>query len=259
MDQASTLRQIVGQQQPDGPPRKLKKGHTRVIAVTSGKGGVGKTNVVLNLALALAQMGRKVFILDADLGLANVDVLLGLTPKYTLENVLSGHKPIEDVVLTGPHDLKILPSGSGINELSEMTFEQQMQLFKELSRINEEMDYLFIDTGAGISSSVLRFNASASEVVLVSNPEPTAITDAYALMKLLAIKYHIRDFKLIANSANSERDGQSVFDRLNQVGNQFLQVNIQFLGSIPLDNHLRKCVRLQNPLMTAFPQAPAAK
>ena len=137
----------------------------RVIAVTSGKGGVGKTNIVLNLCLALSKLKRRVLLLDADMGLANVDVLLGLTPKYTLEHVMKGEKEISEIMLTGPMGFRILPSGSGISELSEMTFEQQMRLFQELSRVDDKLDYLFIDTGAGISSNVLRFNASAAEVV----------------------------------------------------------------------------------------------
>jgi flagellar biosynthesis protein FlhG len=200
-----------------------------------------------------------VFLLDADMGLANVDVLLGLTPRYTLEHVMKGEKDIMEVVLAGPGGMKVLPSSSGISELSEMSFEQQMRLFRELSRIDEVIDYLFIDTGAGISSNVLRFNASANEVVVISNPEPTSITDAYALMKLLAIKYHIREFSLIANSVLSEQDGQGVYERLNRVCEQFLRVHLTFLGSIPFDNSIRKAVRLQRPVLEAFPASPAGK
>lgn len=259
MDQANTLRQIVGQKGGDEPTAPKAVGNLRVIAITSGKGGVGKTNVVLNLCLALSRKGRKVFLLDADMGLANVDVLLGLAPKYTLEHVLTGQKSIDEVIMKGPEGLSVLPSSSGVSELSELSFDQQMQLFKELSRINEKMDYLFIDTGAGISSNVLRFNASANEVIVISNPEPTAITDAYALMKLMSIKYHIRNFKLIANSVSSEKDGQSVYDRLNQVCKQFLQVNLIYMGCIPLDSAVRKSVRQQKPVIQAYPNSPAAK
>jgi flagellar biosynthesis protein FlhG len=259
MDQASTLRQIVGHQRQGGPSARPPRRRMRVIAVTSGKGGVGKSNIVLNLCLALTRMQRRVFLLDADMGLANVDVLVGLTPRYTLEHVMNGEKDVSEVVLTGPGGVKILPSSSGISELSEMTFEQQMRLFKELSRIDDEIDYLFIDTGAGISSNVLRFNASANEVVVVANPEPTSITDAYALMKLLAIKYHIREFGLIANSVSSEQDGQAVFDRLNRVCSQFLRVHLSFLGAIPFDLSVRKAVRQQRPLLELFPASPSGK
>ncbi|HEX7928677.1 MAG TPA: MinD/ParA family protein [bacterium] len=259
MDQATTLRDIVNAQKAQASLRPGIKGPMRVIAVTSGKGGVGKTNVVLNLCLALSRLQRRVFLLDADLGLANVDVLLGMSPRYTLEHVLNGQRDIMDIVLEGPAGFKILPSGSGISELSEMSYEQQMRLFRELSRIEDDVDYLFIDTGAGISSNVLRFNASANEVIVIANPEPTSITDAYALMKLLSIKYHIREFGLIANSVISEEDGQAVYDRLNRVCGQFLNVNLNFLGMIPLDKHMRQAVRQQQALLQAVPPSPAAR
>jgi flagellar biosynthesis protein FlhG len=259
MDQANTLRQIIGHQRSAQRPRRAERGRMRVIAITSGKGGVGKTNTVLNLSLALSRLQRKVFLLDADMGLANVDVLLGLTPRHTLEHVMDGLKDISDVVVEGPLGLKILPSSSGISELSEMTFEQQMHLFRELSRLDDEIDYLFIDTGAGISSNVLRFNASANEVYLVVNPEPTSITDAYALMKLLAIKYHVHEFGLIANAVSSEQDGLNVFQRLHRVSQQFLRVHLNYLGSIPFDKHIRKAVRQQRALMELFPQSPAGR
>jgi flagellar biosynthesis protein FlhG len=259
MDQATTLRKIVGHKKGAEPEARALPAGLRVIAITSGKGGVGKTNIVLNLCLALSKLKRRVLLLDADMGLANVDVLLGLTPRYTLEHVMTGQKEVRDVMLTGPHGFRILPSGSGISELSEMTFEQQMRLFQELSTIDDELDYLFIDTGAGISSNVLRFNASANEILLIANPEPTSITDAYALMKLLAIKYHIRDFALIANSVASQADGVGVYDTLNRVCSQFLNVNLSFLGWIPFDPNIRKTVRRQKPLLELFPQSPAAR
>lgn len=266
MDQATTLRNIVEQRKSasrgsrpvDSFPAH-GSGGMRVISVTSGKGGVGKTNIVLNLCMALSKLKRRVLLLDADMGLANVDVLLGLTPKYTLEHVMAGKKSISEVMLTGPMGFHILPSGSGISELSEMSYEQQMQLFQELGKLDDRLDYLFIDTGAGISSNVLRFNASANEVLIIANPEPTSITDAYALMKLLAIKYHIRDFGLIANSVNSKAEGLGVYNTLDQVCGQFLKVNLNFLGSIPFDSAIRKTVRRQKPLLELFPQSPAAK
>lgn len=261
-DQAATLRDIVNAQTAGRtavPSQARLPATLRVIAVTSGKGGVGKTNLVLNLGLALSRMQRRVFLLDADLGLANVDVLLGLSPRYTLEQVLNNQRDIMDIVLEGPAGMRILPSGSGISELAELGREQQMRLFRELSRIGDGVDYLFIDTGAGISSNVLRFNASANEVIVVANPEPTSITDAYALMKLLSIKYHIREFGLIANSVAGEAEGVSVFDRLNRVCGQFLQVRLSYLGSVPFDKHVREAVRRQQALLDVFPQAPAAR
>jgi len=259
MDQAATLRKIVNHRKEREPVGSALDGRMRIIAITSGKGGVGKTNIVLNLCLALSLLERRVFLLDADMGLANVDVLLGLTPQYTLEHVMKGQKEIREVLLTGPAGFKILPSGSGISELSEMSFDQQMHLFEELSRIGDDYDYLFIDTGAGISSNVLRFNASANEIVIVANSEPTSITDAYALMKLLAIKYHIRDFSLIANSVASEKEGRGVFDTLHRVCSQFLNVTLTFLGSVPYDRSVHRSVRRQKPLLELFPQSPAGR
>jgi flagellar biosynthesis protein FlhG len=280
MDQATTLRQIVGQTRragtaPEGAadgaadgatgapernpePTSGRAGRLRVIAVTSGKGGVGKTNLVLNLCIALSRLERRVFLLDADMGLANVDVLLGMSPRYTIEHVLTGQKELRDIVLDGPGGFKVLPASSGISELSELTYDQQMHLFRALSSLDGEMDYLFIDTGAGISSNVLRFNASAHEIVVIASPEPTSITDAYALMKLLSIKYHLRAFSLIANSVTSEEEGQEVFDRLNKVAGQFLNVTLRYLGPVPLDKLVPKAVRLQRPFLQAFPTAPAS-
>ena len=259
MDQASTLRQIVNLKKSSEPTVVKQPAGTRVIAITSGKGGVGKTNIVLNLCIALTKLKRRVFLLDADMGLANVDVLLGLTPKYTLEHVLKGQKDINEIVLTGPFVFKLLPSSSGLSELSEMNFEQQMSLFKALSRIDEQIDYLFIDTGAGVSSNVLRFNASANEIIIVANAEPTSITDAYALMKLLAIRYHIRDFTLIANSVGSEKEGLGVYNRLDAVCRRFLQVNLTYLGSVPFDNNIRRAVRKQRAVLDIYPTSPSAK
>ncbi len=259
MDQATTLRQIIDHNRAEQARSNRAATPLRAIAITSGKGGVGKSNIVLNLCLALSRRGRRVFLLDADMGLANVDVLLGLTPKHTLEHVMSGQMQIEDIVVKGAEDFWILPSSSGISELSELSYDQQMYLFQELSRLEHSIDYLFIDTGAGISSNVMRFNASANEVIVVANPEPTSITDAYALMKLLAIKYHIREFSLIANSVNSPEDGRSVYERLNGVCEQFLKVNLSFLGSVPLDPAIPRAVRKQRPVLLSAPQSPAAR
>lgn len=257
MDQAATLRKMVSTRKP--PERKKPNSNMRVITITSGKGGVGKTNIVLNLCVALSARKHRVFLLDADLGLANVDVLLGVTPTFTLEHLLNGEKTVNEILVEGPGGVKILPGSSGISELAEMSYEQQMKLFGLLQEMDSEVDYLFIDTGAGISSNVLRFNASAGEVVIIASPEPTSITDAYALIKLLAIKYHIRAFNLIANSVNSEEDGLNVYKTLHRVCDQFLKVELNFMGSIPFDPAVRKSVRQQKPWVQAFPKAPASK
>ncbi len=252
MDQASSLRRIVHE-------TSLPRRQARVLSVTSGKGGVGKTNVSINLAYALASLGRRVYLLDADLGLANIDVLLNLTPDYTIEHVLAGEKHLRDIVLDGPGNMKVLPSGSGVVELAELGEEDQDNLMQMLAELEESIDYLIIDTGAGISSGVLRFNVSADEVLLVATPDPSSLTDAYSTIKVMVNRYNVRSFNLIANSVASQAEGRNVFERLQKVTRDFLQVELNYLGYIPRDTDLAKSVRMQRPLLEAFPNSPAAK
>jgi len=252
MDQASSLRRIV--HETSLPTRKA-----RVLSVTSGKGGVGKTNVSINLACALAEKGRRVYLLDADLGLSNIDVLLNLTPDYTIEHVLSGEKRLREIVVDGPSNIKVLPSSSGVVELADLGEEDQQRLIFMLEELEDSIDYLIIDTGAGISSGVLRFNVSADEVLLVATPDPSSLTDAYSTIKVMVNRYNVRSFNLIANSVSSQEEGRSVFERLQKVTRDFLQVELNYLGFIPRDTDLAKSVRMQKPLLEAFPQSPAAK
>ncbi len=257
-DQASTLRKLVNTDKPQKgqTPNKRK---VRVISVTSGKGGVGKTNITINLAYALSKMGRKVFILDADLGLANIDVLLNISPPFNIEHVLSGEKNINDIIVNGPANIRILPASSGISEMAELDRDEQMKLFRKLSEIDQTMDYLLVDTGAGISSNVLRFNSTADEIMLVVTPEPTSMTDAYSVIKILASKYHIRKFNLIANAVESKAEGRAVYDRLHKVVHDFLQIELRYSGFVLRDPALTKSVRMQKPLLEVFPKAPASK
>ena len=197
-DQASSLRRIVGESTTTSDSNRVK-----VLCITSGKGGVGKTNISINLSIALASMGRNVFLLDADLGLANIDVLLNLTPMYTLEHVLSGEKSINDIILDGPGDIKILPASSGVVEMTEMDRDQQVHLFRKLGEIEKEIDYLVIDTGAGIAPHTLRFVANSDEVLIVATPEPSSMTDAYSLIKIMVTRYQINKFRVIANNVVS--------------------------------------------------------
>ena len=253
-DQAASLRKLVSDSKPAEAPRK-----GRVISVTSGKGGVGKTNVSINLAYALAALGRRVYLLDADLGLANVDVLLNLTPTYTLDDVLAGEKELRDIVADGPGNIKVLPSSTGVVEMAELDEERQTRLLEKLRELDESIDYLIIDTGAGIASNVLRFNVCADEIILVVTPEPSSMTDAYSVIKVMASRYDIRSFNLLANSLDSPKEGDRVFERLQKVTRDFLQLELNYLGGIPRDPKLIRAVRSQRPLLEMFPDSPAAK
>lgn len=253
-DQASSLRRIVGETSTSSSASRV-----RVLCITSGKGGVGKTNISINLAIALAALRRKVFLLDADLGLANVDVLLNLTPIYTLEHVLSGEKNINDIILDGPGNIKILPASSGVVEMTELDRDQQVHLFRKLGEIEKEIDYLIIDTGAGIAPHTLRFVANSDEVLIVATPEPSSMTDAYSLIKIMITRYQICKFRVIANNVVTAAEGRQVYERLQKVTRDFLKTEIEYMGHVLKDPMLVKSVRAQRPLLQAFPEAPAAR
>lgn len=255
-DQASTLRQKFSNTSASSNSNRRRT--VRSMSFTSGKGGVGKTNIVINLALQLAKMGRKVFLIDADLGLANIDIMLNIAPEYTIEDVLTGSRNINDIIIEGPLGVHILPASSGISEMQTLTAEQQMSMLSELSRLKSRYDYILIDTGAGISANVLRFNAAADEVCVITNPEPTAITDAYALMKVMSSRYQVNTFNLIVNES-SLQEARSVYTRLTRVMNRFLTVNLELIGFIPHDMNFVKAVKQQKPLSLLSPNAPSTK
>lgn len=232
----------------------------RVIAVSSGKGGVGKSNVVINLSLALDRMGLRTLIMDADLGLANIDVLLGLTPKYNMSHVLSGHKRLEEVLINGPGGVKIMPASSGVQELTRLTDEQKLLFLELLDGLETDIDVLFIDTAAGISDTVLYFNLAAHERIIVVTPEPTSLTDAYALIKVLYSKHGERHFRILVNSAQEEPKGKSIFAKLSKVADHFLDgLSLDYLGTIPHDTAVTRSVLQQKALLEAFPGAPASR
>ena len=230
----------------------------RTMSFTSGKGGVGKTNIVVNLAIQLTKMGRSVFVIDADLGLANIDIMLNLVPKFTIEDVLTGSKNINDIIMEGPSGFHILPSSSGLSGMQELSGKHQMAIFKELASLKTKYDYILIDTGAGIASNVLRYNAAADEICVVTNTEPTAMTDAYALMKVMVTKYQVRSFNLIVNQANL-KEARSVFNRLVAVLNQFLFVNLTLVGHVPKDMLFPKAVKSQTAISFLAPNSAAVK
>lgn len=234
-------------------------GRVQVIAVTSGKGGVGKTNVVANLAVSLAKVGKKVLVMDADLGLGNLDVLLGLVPQFTLEHVLRGDKRLSDIVLDGPGGIGILPASSGIPQLTALTREQQVLLQDELDSLSQALDVLLIDTGAGISANVTFFAAAAQEILVVLTPEPTALTDAYALIKVLSLQYRERRFRVLVNMARQARDATDVFFKLQAATERFLNVSVDYLGFIPIDDYVPLAVTRQHAVVTLHPHAPASR
>ncbi|MCP4747841.1 MAG: MinD/ParA family protein [Desulfobacteraceae bacterium] len=242
-----------------GSMRSLEKQRPKVLAITSGKGGVGKTNIVANLGYSLARFGQKVLILDADLGLGNLDVLLGLAPQWNLSHVISGEKSLADIVVPGPGKLKILPAASGIQEMTALSDKDRYQIFSQLEAFLMDFDIMLIDTAAGISSNVLYFNVNADEVLVVATPEPTSITDAYALMKVLSLKYDTVHFKLIVNSAASKHEAQEVYNQLNLVADRFLNVTIEYYGSILRDELILKGVRQQKIISEIAPLGKASR
>ena len=253
------LNQVRRQRRPMSDRDKAKRPPARVIAITSGKGGVGKTNIVANMGYALCKAGKRVLIFDADLGLGNLDVLLGLTPHYNLSHVLEGKLLLSDIIIDGPGRLKILPASSGIQALTTLTQDQRMNIFHELNRILSEYDIVLIDTAAGISSNVLYFNASANEIMVVVTPEPTSITDAYALMKILSVKYKEKHFRLLVNQAKNEKEADEVSRQLCLVANRFLDVSIDYFGSVLIDKNVKAGVRKQKIVSEMAPMSPASR
>lgn len=236
-------------------------GPLRVISVTSGKGGVGKSNIVVNLGLALTQQGLKVLLIDADLGLGNLDILLGLTPRFTIQDVLTLRHSLAEVIVEGPGGLKILAASSGIPELAMLNETQKLFLLDEMDHYTEDLDAVLIDTGAGISPNVLFFNIAAHERIVVVNNQPPSIADAYALIKVLATQYGEKNFKILVNGLSRMREAESVYRTLLKVTERFLgqEISLDYLGFIPLDEAVLQAVIKQQPVLGLYPQAPASK
>lgn len=255
-DQAETLRRAARD-------RKKKmgsmKGITRVISFTSGKGGVGKTHTIVNTSIALARKGKTVLLFDADLGLANVNVLLGIQPKYTLQDVFLGRKSLREILINGPEGISIIPAASGVESICDLNPEQKLMLLQGLEEVAHSYDYLLIDTRAGISSDVMYFNTASTEIVCIINNEPTSLTDAYATIKVLSTQYGEKRVLVVSNNVADEIEGRKAFTRLAQAVEKFLHIEVTYLGCVPQDGAVTQAIQSQRPVLEIFPTSPASR
>ncbi len=246
LDQAAGLRRMAN-------PRPVQ-----VIAITSGKGGVGKTNVSINLSVALASTGKNVMLMDADLGLANADILLGMKSESDLSHVIDGQRTLDEIIITGPEGIMLVPAASGIQRLAELSAMEHAGLIRAFSELSHDIDILIIDTAAGINDSVTSFSCAAQEVVVVVCDEPASITDAYALIKVLGRDFGLQRFRILANQVHSAQEGRDLFNKISRVTNRYLDVTLEFMGVIPHDDYLRKAVRKQRAVVQAYPRSRAS-
>ncbi|MCF6147162.1 MAG: MinD/ParA family protein [Candidatus Kuenenia sp.] len=230
----------------------------RTIAITSGKGGVGKTNIATNIAILMRKYKKKILLIDLDLGLANVDILLGIHPEYTLQDVIEGRKEVKEIIVEGPEGIRIVPASSGIEGLANLNNDQKEQLYKSFSGLDEEVDIMLVDTGAGISSDVLNFVLASNEILLITTPEPTAITDAYAMIKVLSRKRKNATIKLFVNHSDSKEEADSTMKKIALVSQRFLDVKLEYAGYMLHDQNVSIATRMQKPFTTVYPSTKAA-
>lgn len=254
-DQAEQLRKQLLTFQDQGKPADSQ---TKVITVCSGKGGVGKSNFSLNFALSLIQQNKKVIIFDVDLGLANIDVLMGLTPKKNMLTMLEHNLSIWDIIEKGPEGLQLVAGGSGFKHLFHSDQSKLDKLFQELGRLQGQIDYIILDTGAGLSNESLRFILAADDVIVVTTPEPTSITDAYAVLKMTFLQNPDINIQLVINRCSTLSEGQATGEKLNMVSKQFLKKDVRVLGYIPDDPNVMKAVKKQTPFLLQFPSTEAS-
>jgi len=259
-DQANRLREIAFKvrQQIEAEMTKVEK-QTRVMVISSGKGGVGKSVLALNISLKLCSKGYKVVLLDADLGLANIDIMLGLVPKYNLYHVIQGEKSLREIIISGPEGLKIIPGGSGIKELANLTKGELKRILIELGKLDGEYDYLMIDTGAGISKSVITFLAAADDVIIITTPEPTSMADAYSVIKSLNKNTFHGKIYLVVNRVSDRTEGILVAEKFKLVCKRFLSLDIEFLGHVVNEPLIEEGIRRQQAFTQIFPKSLAAK
>lgn len=239
---------IMGQEKP-----------TRVITVTSGKGGVGKSNFSVNLSIALSDLKQRIILLDADLGLANIDVIMGISPPYNLAHVIAGEKTIPEIMCDGPKGIKIIPGGSGMHELANLKEWQLENFLTKLSHLEGTADYLIIDTGAGLSKTVLSFALAADEIIVVTTPEPPALTDAYGLIKTVRQQRYNGQVKVVVNRVSSAADGLVVYNKLKIAINRFLKYSIEYVGALREDPKVGQAVKEQQPFVLAYPLCSATQ
>lgn len=231
----------------------------RVFAVTGGKGGIGKTNIAVNLGVSLARQGRVTALMDADMGLANVDILLGLQPKHNLSHVINGECTLDQILTEGPEGLKIIPAASGVQQMAELSEAEQAGLIRAFSELHLPLEVLIIDTAAGISGSVVNFARACQEIIVVVCDEPTSLTDAYAFIKLLHRDYGLFRFQVLCNQVRSVSQGRLLFEKLYRVTDRYLDVTLDYFGAVPHDEAIKKAVQMQQPVVTAFPTSPASQ
>jgi len=251
LDQAANLRRLVLEKKTDSASG------TRTIVITSGKGGVGKTSLSVSLAIAIAQDGKSVTLLDADLGLANINVILGIIPKYNLYHVIKGKKKLKEIIIEVPEGIKIIAGASGFQQLANLDVKQRDEFINSISELAND-DFLIVDTGAGISQNVLSFVMAADEVIVVTTPEPTAITDAYGIIKAIASQSNEKHIKLIVNRAQSVAEGKRVAQRVINIAGQFLNIKVEELGFVYEDLYVPKSVRNQKPFIVSYPSCKAS-
>ena len=257
-DQAEKLRELM-KEESSNKNNTIIKNKAKVLAVTSGKGGVGKTNFAINLAISLKRLGYKVLIFDADIGLANVEILAGVNIEHTIADLFADEKDIYEIIGEGPEGIKIISGGSGFNEVFIMSYENTDKLLKEIEKLESSMDFIIIDTGAGVSNIILHFVMAADEVILITTPDPTSLMDGYTMIKALTTNGYKGKLNVVANIVSNRMEAENVFYKLNKASNNFLNVKLNFLGYLEKSNIVNKAVINQRPFLLSDPRSIISK